>query len=345
MKLHLLEDGLLDITIRSVRELLEQGFPAGEIAKQVFPNVNYLTALEKVNTIRESFTPSCTTSNLKSKIDYAREALEREIGEFRGTIAPEPNEGEEQIIVVIGDLHIPWHNEKTLAKILNLKADRVVVNGDIMDCFAASRFVKEYNNVTIKEEFAQARAILEAFSERFPRIDIIAGNHDARFRRAIQKEVPYLMDLLPKSVTELLAQELPNVFTVGNIIDNTGSTIPNTESSSDHWLAVGDAIIGHWEYYSQVNGKSAEKAYDWIMKWKTFFGLEVTPKVVIQAHTHRFSRLELPNMTTVYEGGCVCKPQQYQLKPNSYGVPPQNGYIILAQTNGVTTNSYYERTS
>lgn len=336
---------MLDITIQSVKELLEQGLPAGEIAKQVFPNVNYLTALEKVNTIKESFTVSRVTTTLKSKLDYAREALEREIGEFREVKPPNPSNSPEQVIVVVGDLHIPWHNEKTLAKIMNLKADRIVVNGDVMDCFAASRFVKEYNNVHIQDEIVQARVILEAFAERFSRVDVITGNHDARFRKAIQKEVPYLMNVLPKTVIEIIAKDIPNVFSVGNIIENTCSTIPNTESTSDHWVAIGDAIIGHWEYYSQVNGKSAEKAYDWIMKWKAFFGLEITPKVVIQAHTHRFSRLELPNMTTVYEGGCVCKPQQYQLRPNSYGVPPQNGYIVLTQTDGVTTNSYYERIS
>ena len=292
----------------------------------------------KLSELTESIKPT-------SRIEKAREILQSEIGAFQEVKVPPTTRSKERITLVFGDSHIPWHNEKTLAKILNVKAHRLVINGDFTDCFAASRFIKEYNNVHIKDEVAQARVYLEAFAEKFEHIDLIEGNHDGRYRKMIQTHLPCLADVLPFSLVEIIAKDMKNVHTVSNLVPDTGSTIPNTESRSDHWLMVGDAVIGHWEYFSQVYGRAAEKAYNWMMKWKAYLELEMTPKVIIQGHTHRLSKIELPEGTAIFEGGCTCKPQQYQLRPGSYGIPPQNGYIILVQREGNTVDCFYERLS
>lgn len=335
---------MYDATQQAIYDRLQAGIPTEVIAKELFPNENLLRSLNLINSFRDNLTPSKIEKPLlASKIDYARQKLQNEIGAFNSIKVPTPSNSSDRTILVFGDAHIPWHDEKALAKILSLKADEVVINGDILDCYSASRFTKEYTNVLLKEEIAQGRVYLEALAERFPVIKLIEGNHDARYRKVIQQFLPYLVDVLPYSITEILSKDMPNVTPVSNTIKGTSSSIPDTESRSDHWYCVGDAVIGHWEFFSQIQGRAAEKAFSWISKWKEFFQFEKDPKVLIQGHTHRFSRTELPGMTTLYEGGCVCKPQAYQLRANGYGVPPQVGYILLNQRDGVTISSAYER--
>lgn len=93
-------------------------------------------------------------------------------------------------ILVLSDLHIPYHDIKALTSALEYGKSRyascVLINGDLLDMHKASMsFQPDPTKRSIPEEFEAARKFLEYLRELFPDAKIIyaEGNHDARYKK------------------------------------------------------------------------------------------------------------------------------------------------------------------
>lgn len=114
------------------------------------------------------------------------------------------SEQEEDFILPIGkwgiltDIHFPYHNEQALDVSLNylLKNGfrKIVLNGDTLDMYQASRFLKNPNRPTILEEFEIGRMFLESLSKHFDEIVYKIGNHDERWENYLIIKAPELFN-------------------------------------------------------------------------------------------------------------------------------------------------------
>lgn len=98
-------------------------------------------------------------------------------------------------VVVAGDFHLPFHHVKAvkawLQYLKDTGADVVVLNGDVLDCYALSSFSKEPGGPALKHELEVARAFLREVREAVgPQTEIIfmEGNHEHRLQRRLMEQ-------------------------------------------------------------------------------------------------------------------------------------------------------------
>ena len=122
--------------------------------------------------------------------------------------------------MVAADLHASIHDQAALDCFLQVarfvKPSRIVVLGDLVDCYLLSGFQHNPDRyltapgACLQSELDAARAIIGAMLECTPRIDYVMGNHEERLRRTIAEHPGFfrlrnlewasLLDL-PPSVT------------------------------------------------------------------------------------------------------------------------------------------------
>lgn len=116
-------------------------------------------------------------------------------------------------VVVLGDMHMPWHHKKALSLAIELirlhQPDVVVQVGDALDQFAASKYPRSHNIMTPAEEFERGRAYHEfmwrqvlAASPSTTCYQLL-GNHDDRAMKRIAERAPELAGLLLGGIRDL----------------------------------------------------------------------------------------------------------------------------------------------
>lgn len=112
--------------------------------------------------------------------------------------------------VVIGDIHIPYHDPNTIKAAVREAEQKgavgVVLNGDVLDCYQLSHHYREPDAPRMKEEIEKGRQLLQWLRSRFPRGRIIfkEGNHDERLRRYLAQKAPELFVLEDVRLSRLL---------------------------------------------------------------------------------------------------------------------------------------------
>lgn len=102
-------------------------------------------------------------------------------------------------VLVISDLHIPFQDNKAIECALKYgkeqKVNTIFINGDLMDFFMISRFVKLERRVEIEEELKATRSFVNYLRQEFPTtpIYLLEGNHEMRFRTYLATKAPELL--------------------------------------------------------------------------------------------------------------------------------------------------------
>jgi hypothetical protein len=263
----------------------------------------------------------------------------REIGQFRDRYAgpsKRPVKVGRMKILVIPDLHAPFHDRAMLAAMLERErdADVAVVMGDIGDGYAFSRFIK-YESVPYEQELAAITQILEELSQRYPSTILIAGNHDhPRLEKQLRDR------LSPDMVNAILAM-------TGGTLDPVEALclrrFPNVSFASHpcgrhrvKWMTqIGDALFCHAEKYSRVPGSALRSVEEWFSDNEHQIGLSPW-RVVFQAHTHQMGVFPWRADKLLVETGCLATTPGYAVDARIGGRPQRRGYVTLEQCDGVT---------
>jgi UDP-2,3-diacylglucosamine pyrophosphatase LpxH len=238
-------------------------------------------------------------------------------------------------IVVIPDIHAPFHEEGMLAALIAREsdADMAVCIGDISDAYSLSTFTK-YRAMPFSEEWASVTAVMQAISEAFPEVQVIIGNHDARLEKRLRERlsedmvdaVRYLAGGVLCPLTAL-AKRYPNVTVANHELSNG--------DSADWFTTIGDAWFGHPERYSRVPGSALRSVDDWLADHEDDLELGRF-RLICMGHTHTASMFPWRNRQLLVECGALCQTQGYMLKPKIGGRPQIRGYLTLTQHDGVT---------
>jgi predicted phosphodiesterase len=104
-------------------------------------------------------------------------------------------------ILVICDLHIPYHDIDAISCALNEAiregVDTIVLDGDVIDCHMLSDFVRDPKKRRFKDELYACRTFLYELRQLFPKATIIykEGNHEERYWRYMRVKAPELFDI------------------------------------------------------------------------------------------------------------------------------------------------------
>ena len=103
-------------------------------------------------------------------------------------------------ILVLNDIHFPYHDEEALSIALNYgiehKANAIILNGDTIDMYQASRFIRDRRLRDIAGELEITRQFLELLKNEFNcPIYFKIGNHEDRYENYLKVHAPELIGI------------------------------------------------------------------------------------------------------------------------------------------------------
>lgn len=107
---------------------------------------------------------------------------------------------ENGLIAIASDFHFPFQDDMAINAFLqyiNIKQPQVIVlNGDVLDFYRLSRFVKGTRGRSVGEEMAMVRNFLTELRETCPQAKIYypIGNHETRYEKYCCQYAPELID-------------------------------------------------------------------------------------------------------------------------------------------------------
>lgn len=220
-------------------------------------------------------------------------------------------------ILVLSDLHIPYHDIKALTVALDYgkqqKVNCIFINGDLIDFYQISRFVNLERRRSVKEELESVKEFLGILNKEFPNVPIyfLLGNHDKRLEYYLANKAPELLDVEEFRLKELLEADK---FGMEVIDDVTLVKIGKLAVTHGHLLLKG--------VFAPVN--AARGSF-----------LRAKASVII-GHVHKVSTHSETTINgkviTCYSTGCLCElTPAYAPFGNNYS----HGFAhIIVQQNG-----------
>ena len=228
---------------------------------------------------------------------------------------PDGDNTMEQKTAVLNDIHFPYHDSKVLHGVMDfiesLKVDRIVINGDMLDCANISSFVKDpMSPSSLTKELRHGRKFLEYCKGLAKEVVYIGGNHEDRIRRFIWKQADTFAPFGRTACgTAIDALSVPNLLGLEEL------GVPYVPFGEG--VNLGHLLVTHGSIIRKHSGYTARAAF------------ESTGTSVLIGHTHRLGTHYITNRAgehAAYENGCLCS-----LKPGYMpGVPNwQQGFAIV----------------
>jgi len=220
-------------------------------------------------------------------------------------------------ILVISDIHVPYHDVEALTCAFNYgvkeKVNTIVINGDLIDFYQISRFLKDPRKKSLAYEIDVTKNFLQILRSTFKNADIywLMGNHDVRFNHWMMAKAPELLDIADASLESILGL---NQLRIKLIDDNK-------------LVKAGKLFINHGHLLLRGAFSPVSPARGAYVKAK---------QSIIVGHTHKISEHTETNLngeiTTTWSTGCLC-----ELSPDY--VPFANNYShgfahVVVETNG-----------
>lgn len=228
------------------------------------------------------------------EINYTK-LTHKKIREYIKEFSKDNKPQTKQKIVQINDLHIPYHDKKTLDvfyKFLkDVKVDKIVIAGDLLDFYELSTFDKDpKRRFTIQDEIDICYEILKDLKALCPEIHFIKGNHESRLKKFLWKN---------PSLASIKVLELPKLLN----LDSLGIEYHDLEYVYRKFRFTHGSIV------RQDSGASAKAE---LLKYGSSMA---------SGHTHRLSmfvKTDARGTVGAYEGGCMCEltPEYIQGTPN-----------------------------
>ena len=233
-------------------------------------------------------------------------------------------------VLCISDLHFPFAKPiETFCDYVG-RVDILILNGDLLDCYAISKFSKLYRDSPI-EEMIGARQYLINLIEYIRPKKVVAtyGNHCIRLCN-------YLASHLDTDIQELMPETALDYLFVDGFTHYDRKLKTKTyyepicdvfedikiEYTGNWYCQIFDTIFCHPKAFASNPMKTAEKAmYFFRNEGKQF-------KSLVMAHTHRTGSYTIGN-TTIYEQGAACETDKMNYSDGMLINSQKQGFIYL----------------
>jgi predicted phosphodiesterase len=204
---------------------------------------------------------------------------------------------------IINDVHLPYHDIDAITIAFDYakkeNPDVVILNGDIIDCFKLSRFVKDPKARDFAYELGQFKEFFQIIQKTFTKAEIVYkfGNHEVRYDHFLYEK----------------AKELVGVkeFELSEIIKARANGIKIVKSEQIIKLNELDLLHGHEFQTGFFNPVNVAR------------GLYLRAKVTsMQGHSHKSSEHSETDLhrkiKTTWSVGCLCGLQPQYAPYNSW---------------------------
>jgi hypothetical protein len=247
-------------------------------------------------------------------------------------------------IILINDLHVPFHNSDALAQIIREHAEDtyiLILGGDLVDLFGVSRYDKYKQHFSLEEELRSGKAVLNLLASRFRKVILLSGNHDERWKKHLVRrgfgpsELAALNILAQEGSGDLKLDVTDPLNCFARKLDNVELVAPVRLGYAEFgfFTQVGDVVISHAEKFSRIPGQAANAALLWFMSNGIPSGLVKPFRVLCQTHTHQAGMHYGNYGIWTMECGCLCYTPDYAADPKLRGAqrPSVLGYTIIYQ--------------
>jgi len=102
-------------------------------------------------------------------------------------------------LAVLSDIHVPYHSISALGcaldKIAEEKPDAILLNGDTVDFYGLSRFMKDARKRSVAHELQALNEFLDVLQQFDAKIIYKLGNHDERYEHFLMHKAPELLGI------------------------------------------------------------------------------------------------------------------------------------------------------
>jgi len=195
------------------------------LAKKIYAeNKSVYTNLEQVRThIRTLKGANGDRHRKENHVEFRKEfeALKKDLPKGESErIHPYKLPKASRKILIISDLHIPYHNDDAVFAALEYgleqQVDTIIINGDLIDFATISRHEKDMRKRSVKYEIDCTSVFLKGLRAMFPKALIVwsYGNHDLRYDKYIMQKAPEVYDIEFIKLHELLKLRDLNIIKV-----------------------------------------------------------------------------------------------------------------------------------
>lgn len=111
-------------------------------------------------------------------------------------------------LAVLSDIHVPYHSIQALTaaldKISDEKPDAILLNGDTIDFYGLSRFMKDPRKRSVAHELQACNEFLDVLGQFGAKIIFKLGNHDERYEHYLMHKAPELLGIPEFKLENLL---------------------------------------------------------------------------------------------------------------------------------------------
>lgn len=248
--------------------------------------------------------------NIESKEEHIPEGL---INDFK-TI-----ELDSKKVLLLSDIHLPFHDKSSLELAVNFDKDidTILLNGDILDCYALSKFERDPRRRLFKDELDIGKKFLSYLRNKFKKSRIIFkfGNHEERFQRYIYYNAPELFGI--------------NEIYLENLLEFNKYGIELYKNKEPIRLTHLYILHGH-EYRTYVNSVSPSRSIFLRTKANTIIG-----------HYHISSTFQESSINgkfiTCWSTGCLCDLHPEYMPLNKWNL----GFAIIeSDSKSFNVNNY-----
>ena len=148
---------------------------------------------------------------------------------MKSTIPASRSEGAKDFIIegvnkmlTFMDVHIPYHSVEPLEAMFAFVEDKgidgILINGDLIDMYMISRWNKDPDKTTMKEELEMAKEFFTFLREMFPEIPIYykLGNHEDRWENYLKQNASALYGMEFLNLETVLELAKFNIKLIGS---------------------------------------------------------------------------------------------------------------------------------
>jgi predicted phosphodiesterase len=210
--------------------------------------------------------------------------------------------------LIISDVHVPHHDAGALKVALSYarerKVDSVIINGDLLDFAAVSRYDKTTDVASLRDEIDVGKDVLALIRRRLPnaRITYRLGNHEERLEYYLMRHAREIAQL--------------GIVTIDRLLDLERLKIEHQRDRRPIWIGKLCVLHGH-EMRSAAAINIAKSV------------LDRTHVNTIVGHWHRRQQYDRRSVDGSMIGcwvvGCLCDLRPHYMPINQW----QHGFAIV----------------
>lgn len=230
-------------------------------------------------------------------------------------------------ILCLSDMHIPFWDKKLVMEVVkeHSDADICVINGDLMDHYSVSKFVRDKYIALIAEYREAEDFVNNVLAKTFDKVIITKGNHELRLETALCRR-------MQDTLLWLVEMDLLHKIAEGHKFDPDGDLIEVSPAGNVYyprgeepfWTLVGKTVFVHPLDYRAAAMSTAVMA-------NTYFADRMVDfDSLVLSHTHATGCV-WSSGRMLMETGCLCLPMDYEKQGKLKYGPQKQGYVVIYQ--------------